>query len=122
MNPDKMRGEYGKLMFMLMDSADSNVQSLLEFKCVRGLRTVHSVLEERGGLKLLDDPLIEDATAEILSTNRQRRDVQRDIKTKERARETLSKRYRSSQLDEETILQCLYAIADNNSYLLFNRE
>ena len=26
MNPDKMRSEYGKLMYLLMDSADHNVQ------------------------------------------------------------------------------------------------
>jgi hypothetical protein len=26
MNPEKMRSEYGKLMYMLMDSADRNVQ------------------------------------------------------------------------------------------------
>jgi len=26
MNPEKMRSEFGKLMYMLMDSADSNVQ------------------------------------------------------------------------------------------------
>jgi hypothetical protein len=122
MNPDKMRGEYGKLIYMLMDSSDPNVQSLLEFKCVRPLKTVYSVLEERGGLRLLEDPLLHDATAEILSSNRQRRDVQKDIKTKERAREMLAKRYRSNQLDEEQILQCLYAISDNNSYLLFNRD
>lgn len=26
MNPDKMRSEYGKLMYLLMDSADAHVQ------------------------------------------------------------------------------------------------
>jgi hypothetical protein len=26
MNPEKMRSEFGKLMYMLMDSADSHVQ------------------------------------------------------------------------------------------------
>ena len=47
--------------------------------------------------------------------------VQRDIKAKEKARELLSRRYRSSTLSEEELLQCLYAVSDNNSYLLFNR-
>ncbi len=32
MNPDKMRSEYGKLMYLLMDSSDSHIQDLLEFK------------------------------------------------------------------------------------------
>jgi hypothetical protein len=36
MNPDKLRSEYGKLMYLLMDSADSHVQDLLEFKWVAG--------------------------------------------------------------------------------------
>ena len=47
--------------------------------------------------------------------------IQRDIKAKERARETLSRRYRSSTLTDDDVLQCLYALSDNNSYLLFNR-
>lgn len=122
MNPDKMRAEYGKLMYLLMDSSDSNVQDLLDFKCVRPLKTVYSVLEERGALRLLDDPLLETATSEIEAGSRPRYEVQRDIKTKEKARELLSRRYRSSALSEEQLLQCIYALSDNNSYLLFNRD
>jgi hypothetical protein len=41
---------------------------------------------------------------------------------KERAREHLSRKYRSRQLSEEEILHCIYSISDNNSYLLFNRD
>lgn len=41
---------------------------------------------------------------------------------KERARDTLARRYRCRGLDEEAILHCLYSISDNNSYLLFNRD
>ncbi|GAX77609.1 hypothetical protein CEUSTIGMA_g5053.t1 [Chlamydomonas eustigma] len=122
MNPDKMRSEYGKLMYLLMDSSDPRIQDLLEFKCVQPLKTVYSLLEEKGGLKMLDDPLVEVATAEIHSAERPRYEVQRDIKAKEKAREALARRYRSSSLGEEDLLQCLYAIADNNSYLLFNRD
>lgn len=67
MNPDKMRSEYGKLVYLLMDSSDSQLQGLLEFKCVRPLRTVHTLLEECGGLQMLQDPLVETATAEIVA-------------------------------------------------------
>lgn len=44
MNPDRMRSSYGMLMHMLMDSAEATIQELLEFKCVRPLRTVYSRL------------------------------------------------------------------------------
>ncbi|GFH12888.1 uncharacterized protein HaLaN_08663 [Haematococcus lacustris] len=67
MNPDKMRSEYGKLMYLLMDSADPAVQDLLEFKCVKPLKTVASFLEERGAGALLEDGLMTAATAEIVS-------------------------------------------------------
>eukprot|EP00878_Enallax_costatus_P007578 GHUV01007935.1.p1 GENE.GHUV01007935.1~~GHUV01007935.1.p1 ORF type:complete len:658 (+),score=224.07 GHUV01007935.1:58-2031(+) len=122
MNPEKMRSEFGKLMYMLMDSADMTVQDLLGFSCVRPLNTVASFLEERGRLEMLDDPLMEIATAEIVAGDRPRMAVQRDIKVKERAREQLAKKYRHSQLSEEEILWAIYSISDNNSYLLFNRD
>lgn len=67
MNPDKMRSEYGKLVYLLMDSSDSQLQGLLEFKCVRPLRTVHTLLDECSGLQMLQDPLVETATAEIVA-------------------------------------------------------
>ncbi len=67
MNPDKMRSEYGKLVYLLMDSSDDHVQNLLEFKCVRPLRTVYTLLEECNGLAVLQDPLVEAATAEIVA-------------------------------------------------------
>lgn len=43
------------------------MQELLEFACVVPLRTVYSTLEAQGGLKLLDDPLLLTATAEIVA-------------------------------------------------------
>lgn len=67
MNPDKMRAEYGKLVYMLMDSADDHIQNLLEFRSVRPLRTVHALLAGCSGLAVLDDPLVEVATAEIVT-------------------------------------------------------
>ncbi|KAK9836379.1 hypothetical protein WJX84_009511, partial [Apatococcus fuscideae] len=122
MNPDRMRSEYGKLVYMLMDSADTEIQDLLEFKCVRPLRTVHRLLEEGGGLAMLQDAHMSTATAEIVAGDRPRHEVQRDIKNKERARSQLARKYKNSRLSEDDILRCLYSISDNNSYLLFNRD
>jgi hypothetical protein len=123
MNPEKMRDNYGKLVYMLMDSAETEVRELLGFKCVRPLRTVHLTLEEGGALALLDDPLLESATAEITAApGEPRHEVQRRIKAKERARTALAKKYRTSTLGENDLLRCMYSVGDNNSYLAFNRD
>jgi len=122
MNPDKMRSVYGKLLYMLMDSANPEVQELLEFKCVAPLLTVHAFLDARGGTQLLDDPLLDRATAEIQAGDRPRYEVQRDIKAKERAREAIARKYCSSRLSQEDILTAIYSLSDNNSFLLFNRD
>ena len=42
-------------------------QELLEFKCVKPMLTVHTFLAERGALRLLEDPLLATATAEIIA-------------------------------------------------------
>ena len=92
MNPDKMRSEYGKLIYLLMDAADPSIQALLEFNAVRPLKTVYSLLEERGALAMLSDPLMARATQEIISAGRTRYEIQKDIKDKERCRDSLAHR------------------------------
>ena len=65
MNPEKMRSEYGKLMYMLQDSVNPEVQSLLEFSCSKPIFTVFEYLKLGGAEKLLSDPLVEIATRAI---------------------------------------------------------
>ncbi len=91
-----------------MRSADHSVQEMLEFRCVRRLRTVYTLLEEGGGTALLEDPLLERATAEIIAGDRPRYEVQRDIKKKEVAREQLARKYKSSQLPE--VQHCFFPL------------
>jgi hypothetical protein len=76
MNPDKMRDTYGKLMYMLMDSVEPEIQELLGFKCARPLCTVYSFLEEHGADRLLRDPNISTAIAEITTDGKSRHQVQ----------------------------------------------
>lgn len=71
---------------------------------------------------MLRDDLINPATQEIYSEGRSRREIQRDIKTKERAIETLSSRYQRRGLSQETLRQCLYSIGDNHAFLRVNRD
>jgi hypothetical protein len=112
MNPDKMRTTYGKLVYLLQvrppirearklcvfsytlqDSQSPEVRDMLGFTCVTPIKTVHGLLDEHGMLDLLRDPLITTATQEIVADKRSRREIQRDIKAKERAIETLSAKY-----------------------------
>jgi hypothetical protein len=121
-NPEKMRSEYGKMIYLLQDSQMGDVQELLEFKLVKPLKTAYNLLAETNGLAMLNDGLMHQATAEIMHEGRPRHEVQREIKAKEKAREHLSRRYSNTDLSSEQILSCLYSISDNNAYLRFNRD
>lgn len=90
---------------------------MLNFSCVKEIKTVYTVLDEHGALDVLRDDLITVATKEIYSEGRMRRDIQKDIKLKERAIEALAARYERSGLPAESIRQCLYSIGDNHAFL-----
>ncbi|KAI8917992.1 hypothetical protein BC831DRAFT_406792 [Entophlyctis helioformis] len=123
MNPEKMRDTYGKLIYMLQDSQIPEVKELLQFTCVKPIRTVHGVLSEGGGLALLHDDLVAFATMEIVSeAGKTRAAIQAEIKKKERAIEVLVRKYASKTLSGETIRQCLYSIGDNHAFLRTNRD
>jgi Protein of unknown function (DUF2009) len=94
----------------------------LNFTCVQPIKTVHGVLEERDAVDLLRDDLIAIATKEIQSEGRSRRDIQKDIKSKERAIEALATRYGRHGLSQEEVRQCLYSIGDNHAFLRVNRD
>ncbi|EJF62276.1 hypothetical protein DICSQDRAFT_58739 [Dichomitus squalens LYAD-421 SS1] len=122
MNPDKMRSTYGKLIYILQDSQTPEVKDLLNFSCVKPIYTVYNVLEKHDAVDLLRDDLISVATKEIYSEDRSRREIQRDIKSKERAIETLAGKYARPGLPQEQIRQCIYSIGDNHAFLRTNRD
>ena len=96
---------------------------MLGFTCVTPIRSVHGLLDEHDALDLLRDPLITTATQEIVADKRSRREIQRDIKAKERAIETLSAKYsREPRLPRESVRQALYSIGDNHAFLRTNRD
>ncbi|KAJ6451499.1 hypothetical protein C8R47DRAFT_1170128 [Mycena vitilis] len=122
MNPDKMRTTYGKLIYLLQDSQSPEVKDLLSFSCVRPIKSVHALLEEHSALDLLRDDQVAVATKEIYSEGRTRRDIQKDIKSKERAIETLASRYSRKGLTQDDVRLCLYSIGDNHAFLRTNRD
>ncbi|KAG0355831.1 hypothetical protein BG005_005237 [Podila minutissima] len=122
MNPEKMRSAYGKLMYLLMDSNIEEIESTLGFSCVIPIKTVHGFLKERGGLDVLRNDLVADATKEIISDGKSRQQIQTEIRKKERAIEVLSKKYANGNLTPDEIKVCLYSIGDNHSFLRTNRD
>jgi hypothetical protein len=122
-NPEKMRSEYGKLVFLMQDAVSEAIQPLLGVNIHRPVKTVYAVLHEKGGLDLLDDPQIVHATTEILADkNKPRSIIQAEIRRKEKAADYLVKRYASRRLSADDIRMCMYSISDNNSFLNSNRK
>ena len=95
---------------------------MLGFSCVRPIKTVYSVLEEHGIVDLLREDSISIATKEIYAEGRARRDIQKDIRSKERAIETLAAKYERKGFNQEQVRQCLYSIGDNHAFLRTNRD
>ncbi len=94
----------------------------MNFSCVRPIKTVFLVLEEHNAVDLLRDDRVTIGTKEIYSEDRTRREIQKEIKAKERAIETLSAKYAKNGLTQEQIRQCLYSIGDNHAFLRANRD
>ncbi|ELP85011.1 hypothetical protein EIN_079130 [Entamoeba invadens IP1] len=122
MNPDKMRDDYAKLIFVVQDITVNSINEELGVSLLRPVETVYRYLERTNCLAVLDDDLITVATGEILPDNKTREQIRQDIKNKENAIEKLAHQYSNKECGEDELKQCLYSIADNNSYLRFNRD
>lgn len=98
-NPEKMRSEYGKLIYLMQDASSESIQPLLGIKLHKPIQTVYSLLEKYKCIALLEDPLIATATEEILpEKNGNRSTIQMRIKRKESAVEKIVQKYKSQSL------------------------
>lgn len=130
LNPDRMRTEYGRLMYMMMDAKKNDVQQLLGFDVQAPIVTVYSYLKANGAHALLSDPRMEIATRAIdqmdqlaeEARKKSRQEVRREVKEKEAAVKALARQYRNAQLSEDDIKWALYSIGDNRSFLLQHRD
>jgi len=94
LNPDKLRGSYGKLMHLLQDSVKSEVARAVGFQCVAPVKTVHSTLSSKKlGQQLLEDPLLLVATREVYESGRDRAEVAAEVKEKTDALAELKRKY-----------------------------
>ncbi|KAF9513808.1 hypothetical protein BS47DRAFT_1456592 [Hydnum rufescens UP504] len=115
LNPDKARTTYGKLIYLVMDAQDPAVADI-------PIRNVYDLLDSCDALDLLRDNRVSVATQEVIAEGRPRHEIQKDIKAKERAIETLARTHSKGKLDPETIRQALYSIGDNHAFLRVNRD
>lgn len=124
MNPEKMRGTYGKMIYLLQDSMIPEVRDFLEFDLVAPMQTVYSLLKSKKALAVLRDEYISTATMEILPDGKSRQQIQREIKLKEHAIDLIARKYSkrnaNTEISEDEIKRCLYSIGDNTSYLNSN--
>lgn len=94
LNPDKLRGSYGKLIHMLQDSVKGEVSRQLDFDCVAPVKTVWSFVKgHQKGMALLQDPLLTIATKEIYTEGKSRAEIAAESKDKAEALVELKRKY-----------------------------
>lgn len=122
-NPEKLRSEYGKLIYLMQDSVSAEIQPLLGVHIHASVKTVYDILRDGGGLKILEEPTLSLATNEILpSKSKSKSAIQHEIRRKEAAADNLVRKYANNRLPPDLLRMCLYSINDNNSFLNSNRK
>lgn len=66
----------------MQDAVSSESQHILNVNIKLGISSVYGFLEAKGGLAVLNDPLVEIATREILANGRPRPQITKDIRRK----------------------------------------
>lgn len=122
MNPSKMRSNYGKLMYILMDTESYQVKSELKINFVKPIMTVYNFLEKKKLLEVLSDPLWVTASMSISDDygGKSKHELQREIQKKQQAMEQLYKTYTSSHFTSDEIKRVIDSIADHAAYYDFN--
>ncbi|KAL9542593.1 hypothetical protein MBANPS3_008538 [Mucor bainieri] len=122
MNPEKMRSNYGKLMYMLMDSVIPEVEDSLGFSCVIPIKTVYDFLKSRESVEVLHDDNIELATREISSEMKTREQIGAEVQRKQYAIQSICEKHANDSISKEEIERCLLSMSDNNAFLKANRD
>ncbi|OQS06198.1 hypothetical protein THRCLA_01758 [Thraustotheca clavata] len=117
MNPECMRNNYGKMIYLLQDASMSEIEDYFEFSCIEETHTVHSFLEAKGALDLLLDPDVPIATRSISDKSS---NAVHERQEKAAAIASLCSHYTTKDLTADDIRLCLASIDDNNSYLALN--
>lgn len=140
MNPDKMRGTYGKLMYMLQDANTATVKDRTGVEPVSELQTVQTFLRDRGegALELLRDARLPVACGEVIrAAGESREDLLRRVERKRAAAAALREAHcgagagagadrgdggggGGAALSEGDVQRVLDSISDANNYVAYN--
>jgi Protein of unknown function (DUF2009) len=117
-NPSKMRGTYGKMMFMLQDAEATK----LDISLVNDVKMVTTMLEQKGpkALQLLEDRRLLLAIQEVTVAKVGRDGLAAALAAKKQARAALIETYSSAQLSAAEIDLVVESINDANNYLECN--
>jgi Protein of unknown function (DUF2009) len=117
-NPSKMRGTYGKMMFMLQDAEATK----LDISLVNDVKMVTTMLEQKGpkSLQLLEDRRLLLATQEVTVAKVGRDGLAAALAAKKQARAALIEAHSSAQLSAAEIDLVVESINDANNYLECN--
>ncbi|CAM9519721.1 unnamed protein product [Ectocarpus sp. 12 AP-2014] len=116
-NPEKFRDFYGKMMYMLQDA---QAQGRVGLELVKDIQMVYDLVEDRGGLEMLQDERVVAATADISGISMSKAEVSFQVAAKNKARAGLLKDFVSDSFPKEEVERVLDSIADANNYIAFN--
>lgn len=107
-NPDQLRANYGKMMYMLQDMMTPEISEALGFGCVRTILTVDHELDELDAAELLEEASLAEATAPV--------QVGGSVEAKHSAMQALVKKYgNGDKRTEQRIERVLLSIADDEA-------
>lgn len=118
MNPSKMRGEYGKLMYLMQDAQSRAAREALGFSCVAPLKMVSSFLEAKGAVPVLWDARLPVATGWRESAGLSARE---QAALKQRAKRELVEAW-AERLSRDDLDLVVDSIDDARCYERFNVE
>jgi hypothetical protein len=122
MNPQKMRSDYGKMMYLLMDSQRQEVQHTLQVDLVRPIQTVGQLLKAKHGEGILASEDLEDATRDLSDVMCDRSQLIVLQQQKREAAARIVDKYSTKDLSKDDIMRVLESISDANNFLANNEK
>jgi hypothetical protein len=104
LNPERMRSDYGKLLWMLQDSVLPQINNSLELPLPKTVTTVGTWMRfKRGGSALLQDPLLVVAVSDIDPVGMKRDEITEHVANKKRALKELQAKYAETAAEPEAL-------------------